>query len=230
MGLPLQCFVFAHHESNWTGRCVWSVNRSAALARNNRPVECTLIVRGNNHATRQWVSEAVDPDWSVVLLDDPDLAAARNHARDLAGPGLVAFVDASDLLTESWLSVASAEAEASQGVWRPEAIIHFGDDIFSPSGHDFVLQVESTEVRPTGTNPFSSGFVTTAETVRAVEWPSVDEARGWLDVDWWWCCLVSERGIPHRIVSETAHFRRSSVRLPPAGLRFGPVRTAAKGS
>jgi len=231
--LRFDIFVFAHRESHWLGSCLFSVNCAIDFAiSQGMSFTKTIIARQPDHATRTWLKEKAE-GWSMVVLDDASLAGARSVACDLSdGADLVAFVDGSDLIGEAWFCQAARALGQSTGICRPQALMAFGQDIFSPEGYEFILQPEQPPTEPTRLhgNPYPSGFVATGDVLKAVKWPQKHEPFGWGQEDWWWNCLTIENGIPQHIVPEVAHYRRTSVRSDQVdkALRPGPVRGSGK--
>jgi hypothetical protein len=215
--VDLHCFVFSSGESNWLGSCLKSVfNSSRIAAQAGLSVKMTLVNWGSDEETKNWLSEFLEPEWECAELTGARLSEARNEARRLAKGRFVAFIDGSDMIGQEWLHLAAEATEREPAIYRPEALVWFGPDAFSPNGFEFVLQPEvpPEEAFLAKKNPFPSGFVASREIIEAVPWPCERDDYGWTEVDWWWNCLTSSQGMSQRIVHGAVHYRRTSVCWP----------------
>jgi hypothetical protein len=226
---PFDVFVFAHQEGNWLGSCLLSVSRAIEFAARNG-IECakSIIIRGSDQVTFDWIKEKAE-GWPTIVLHGASLTDARNVACGLSNnSGLAAFIDGSDMIGEAWLHQAATALDQSTGICRPQALMTFGPDSFSWDGFEFILQPEKAPDEPAilKGDPYPSGFVATSDVLKTVRWPERNDRVGWGHEDWWWNCLTIENGVNHQIVEGAAHYRRMSVRAPIANkaLRPGPIR------
>jgi len=82
----------------------------SVAAQSIRPIEIFVIDDGSTDASRQIVSEYMETDPSVILLEGPQKgpAAARNVGLDRASSDFIAFLDSDDLWPEDKLALQMA--------------------------------------------------------------------------------------------------------------------------
>jgi glycosyltransferase involved in cell wall biosynthesis len=233
----LEVVVFAHNEEHFLGGCITSVMRACEYAEaNGRSVVLTVVVRAATPLTSAWVSQRLSSRWQVLNCPDLTLGQARNLARLATTGQNVAFIDGYDLLCETWLDRAADAASREPAVWRPEALVTFGNDFHSSAGYSVIFQPLRLDHADVFLSHQSlvSGFVAPRDILLEHPWPDVDAERGWDSPDHWWNCDVAAAGHQHRALPETFHYRRmpgTDVEVPSLSrgspkIRVGPTSLA----
>jgi glycosyltransferase involved in cell wall biosynthesis len=207
----LEIVVFVHNEGHFLGGCITSVMRAAVYAKSKgRSVILTAVVRAATPLTSAWVHQHLTTDWQVLNCPDLTLSQARNLARLAVTGRHVAFIDGYDLWCETWLDYAADAASREPAIWRPEALITFGNDFHSAAGYSVVFQprrLDCAAVLLSHKN-LASGFLASRDIVLAHPWHDADAERGWDAPDHWWNCDVAAAGHMHRALPDTFHYRR----------------------
>jgi glycosyltransferase involved in cell wall biosynthesis len=207
----LEVVVFAHDERHFLGSCITSVMRAAAYAESKgRSVILTAVVRAATPLTSAWVHQRLSAGWQVLNCPDLTLSQARNLARLAVTGRHVAFIDGYDLWCETWLDRAADAASRESAIWRPEALITFGNDFHSSAGYSVFFQPLRLDCAAVllSHQTFASGFLAPRDIVLAHPWHDADVERGWDTPDHWWNCDVAAAGHMHRALPEAFHYRR----------------------
>ncbi|HVU88458.1 MAG TPA: glycosyltransferase [Pirellulales bacterium] len=139
-----------------------------------------------------------------------DRGLARNYGVERAAGRYIAFLTATDLVSENWLAAAHEQARSAgeeRAVYHPQFSLLFGQ-------HPKLI--EHLDQRHPGFetwNLFSDACWTglsfaTRELLLEVPYAPAPAADGWGHADWHWNCEAIAAGATHQVVPGTVHFLR----------------------
>ena len=208
--IDISAVMTAHREGLLMGPSLRSFAASIAHARaHGLRVEALLTLDRPDQLTRDMVAELDGAAYRVVELDVGCCGLSRNESLALTTGRYLAFLDGDDLWSENWLIEAFAMCVLSPTpmVAHSELNVTFGaaralwlhpdstDPCFDPS----LLQVG---------NLWDSLAFTPRHVLQATPYRFNDLTAGFGYEDWHWNCETLARGVAHRPVPGTVHFKR----------------------
>ena len=172
-------------------------------------VQPLLVLDNPDASTEQIFLKYMRKKSNVVYTEFGDQGQARNHAITLAKGHYTAFLDADDLWTTDWLSVAHAYLAD-----KPDThIAHPAYNYFFESQATIFCQIdqESDEFRPDllrVANYWDALCLCPTEIYRKVPFCDREISQGWAYEDWFWNCETVGAGCIHKIVPDTVLFKR----------------------
>ncbi len=202
--------VTAHSEGLISGVTARSVKSARDYATANLGVRIqTLVVLDNaTQLTKEVLKNSFSSEAVYLETSEGDPGQARMKGVEAAEGSHVTFIDADDLWSFNWLSEAWALSKE-----RPDAVLHsycnivFGDHrniwwhidsegpLFDPEFLAWGNYWDAMSFAPVGTylqNPFKRN----------------DLKAGFGHEDWHWNYVTIQKGIPHKPVPGTVHFKR----------------------
>lgn len=224
----LSVIVNGHNEGALYLVSVRSVFAALRTLRNHRPIPAEIVLVGDAlDAATERVFDAIelpadlrDVTLASVKVAHRDLGLARNSGVARARGQWVAFLDGDDLMCESWLWRALAEAERHP----PQAVLHA--ELFCGFQDEYFIRTQNESDDP-GFDPFvlasdwqfCNDLLARRETFVALPFASSDHASGFGAEDWHRSCESIARGYVHRRVPETVYFYRRRRHLVSLGDR-----------
>ncbi len=172
-------------------------------------VETLVVLDRADRLTADALTAAFNGNARFMETDTGDPGQARNAGIAAAAGLCTAFLDGDDLWSANWLSSAWAlNRERPDAVLHPHVLMSFGDR------RHIYLHVDSESPG------FDSGYLSWMN-----YWDSMSFARtgvyrkfpfkandlqlGFGHEDWHWNALTLARGVPHKPVPGTMHFKRA---------------------
>lgn len=161
---------------------------------------------------RAFFSQPAYKDWKAVELNVRDLGLARNRLTEIATGRWIAFLDADDMFSENWLTLAARRlAEAEQAgqkvIAHPELNCFF-------DGVEFVL-IKPAQDDPLFTpyyfyfgNYWDSLCMAPRAAVLETPYTARDRAGGFGYEDWQWNIDTMGSGWKHDTIRDTIIFKR----------------------
>jgi len=209
----ISVIVTAHREGRLAHHTLQSIFRSAAYAKTIGIRTEVIVVLDNPDAlTELYFSRYTGTELlsDVISVGDPGLA--RNHGVKLASGKFVAFLDADDLMGETWLANAySAAADNSEEkvVFYPEFVVFFDNKhlIFKAKGSG------DRDFRATDLIEYncwnSVHFLASRQLLLSHPFEATPTGSGFGYEDWHWYCDSMAMGCQVKIVDGTNIFYRS---------------------
>jgi hypothetical protein len=206
--------VNAHGEGSGAHPTICSLIAMLAQATaSGLSVEVVVVFDRSDDATRFQMGALrryVDPSLLVLVeVDEGDLGAARMHGVAASSSELIAWCDADDLYSASWLtSAVTALREAKRDVVvHPAWLISFGQrcdriEILPSEGSDLDLGIMPAF------NPWTSMAATTKSVLEAHAFTRNALEEGFGPEDWHWNLETLFAGVAHLVAPETAVFYR----------------------
>lgn len=220
--------VFASRQGHALHGTLLSVARAEARARDaGASVDVTVILHDADTATREWLDEHCA--YPRLDMHAACLGAARNAARDAVSGQYLAFLDGGDLWSGNFLEQAlkHARRDDPRQVLRPAASLGFPDRYFYQNCYTTQFIPGPDDIDPCvllDSNPYPATFLADRAVLEAIPFPHVDVARGWNDVDGWWCANLAGAGVHQVPVAGTAHYHPLASHGAPAPRgRLGPT-------
>jgi glycosyltransferase involved in cell wall biosynthesis len=209
--IDISVVVTAHKEGILAHRTIRSILRSIDYAEaNNISAEIIIILDNPDDATKTYFSDLQDHRIRTenVLFADPGLS--RNRGVELAKGKWIAFLDADDLFSETWLTKAFLEGEKSSEsrVYHPEYFVFFEGEYFV-SRSNSTLDKNFNKDNLFQFNYWNSvHFFTLKEILIQVPFTPTKLDSGFGYEDWHWHCEIVASDIPVVRVDETVIFYR----------------------
>ena len=186
--------------------------RSAALARAAAEkagiaVETICVLDQPDPDTVEQFRSAADDGATIIEIQRGDLGLARNAGVSATSGNWIAFLDADDLWSETWIRDAftSAQREKSKAaVWHPELSVLFGDVeelFFHPDMEDPRFDIAGLAV----TNYWTALCFASRQVLLEVPYRMSDLGRGIGFEDWGWNVQVIAHGLLHKVVPGSVH-------------------------
>lgn len=224
----LSVVIFAGRQGRALHGTVLSVERAVARARAaGARIDITVALHDAGATTREWLREYCAHD--CIEIDAACLGGARNRAREAVAGRYLAFLDGGELWSGTFLDSALRQARREdwdQVVLRPAASLGFSDRYFYQMNYATRFVPAPGECEPEALldgNPYPPTFLADRRILEAVPFPTVDVARGWDAVDWWWCANLLGAGIDQVPVAGTVHYHPVTGREQPSAARPGPT-------
>jgi glycosyltransferase involved in cell wall biosynthesis len=202
-----------HNEGLLAPSSLRSMVSSAKTAgQNGITVEFLAILDKPDRLTLEVFEEFAQaiPQFRVVTVELGDLGYARNTGAQMAGGEWTAFLDADDIWSDNWLTVAyqAAEADKREVVWHPEVNVYFG-----VSPHIFVhadMDDPNFNLATLAyTNPWTSLSFVSTDFVRRVPYTGT-HLREYIGYeDWSWNVDAIGQGAIHKTARGSAHAIRT---------------------
>jgi len=201
--------ICGHHEGL---SCIPSIRSAYAAAQQARlskiSVELIFALDCGDSITREIVVKNLEEGIidKILHLDVDDLGQCRNCAVRESSGEWIAFIDADDLWSPNWLTLAfrSAQLDRRQIVWHPELNIYFGErltimrhlDMEDPLFDSYRLGFQ---------NFWTSSVFARRSFFQVVQYPATDLANQLGYEDWSWNVRVVEKGAFHKVAAGTTH-------------------------
>lgn len=162
--------------------------------------------------TREVLRTGLGDRATFIESDEGDPGKARSIGISAATGGYACFLDADDLWSTNWITGAFAAVQE-----RPDAIFHsacnmiFGDDRLM----FWHVDSESPDFDPLYlefNNYWDALCFAKTEIFRATPFRANDLTLGFGHEDWHWNAMTLAKGIPHKPVPGTMHFKRARSR------------------
>jgi hypothetical protein len=210
----LSLIVNVHTEGTTTFptfRSIAAMLEHAACAGIN--VEVVIVLDRSDAVTLKQVSAftrtLVVPSIQSIETDLGDVGAARMQGVHHASADLIAWLDADDIYSASWLTNAVGVLNTAERdvVVHPAHIVSFGERcvrivVKASEGSDLNLGIVPAF------NPWPSMAATTRSVIESHPFTSIDVGRGFGPEDWQWNLATLGDGIAHLVAPETVLFYR----------------------
>jgi hypothetical protein len=205
--------VTAHSETAVAGPTMRSAERAVRAAESSGfSVERIVGLDAATDECRDFFSESRFPEWRRIEFSFAELGRVRNAIAELAAGRWIAFLDADDLFSENWLTLAAtrlsqSDAQTEKIVVHPELNWFFDnsttvqtvtpqdDSLFSPYYLYFSNYYDSLCMAPRSLH-------------LEVPYVSRDIRNGLSYQDWQWNIATMGLGAKHVVVRDTIVFKR----------------------
>lgn len=209
----ISIIITAHREGILAGATIRSALDAIAHAEaEGATTQCIVVLDRTDALTRSVVASGVSGRAEVIETDHGDPGLSRNSGIKAATGRFATFLDGDDLWSENWLLAAWGAAYD-----RPDAVWHSHCNIVFGQQRNIWWHVDSE-------GPFydpdylgwanywdAMSFAAT-EIYRTLPFRANDLTAGFGHEDWHWNVQTIERGIAHKPVPETLHFKRRRAR------------------
>ncbi len=212
-GPDVSVVLTAHGEGRLAHRSVRSAQRTMAPARElGVRIEFLAILDSPSPETRAYFERHRSAFDAIHEVAFRDLARTRNAGVERSLGRYVAFLDADDLFSESWIDAAFRMAERLGGergrsVLHPSHIVEFGNRLGIFEGCDGTDPGFDSLALLQG-NYWTAMVFVAREVARAIPYEDSIVGSGFGYEDWHWNCETVAAGVVHRVVPGTAHFIR----------------------
>jgi len=200
----------AHAEGTLAAVSFRSLLDSAAAAEaNNQSVQKIIVLdRSDVKTANVFVSHGI-PDLQIIETDFGDQGKVRNFSAEQCDAKAVAFLDGDDLWGENWLTEAYTYLQR----FGENAIVHPEFSIFFSGVASVLINIDQEDPK------FDPSFLRFANywDAMCMAWRSTHVAHPYCDrrikdgfafEDWHWNCETVDAGFVHKVVTDTAHFKR----------------------
>jgi glycosyltransferase involved in cell wall biosynthesis len=202
--------ITARDEGNLAHRSVRSALRALQAARQCCGLELIPVLDCPTDDTVSYFDRHAADCGQVHRVACNDRGLARNYGVARARGKYVAFLTATDLFAENWLSAAYEQAEAAghdRVVWHPQFSLRFGRDakLFEhPDQREPAFNAWHLFVDPCWNGlPFAR-----RELLLELPYAPTPAVSGWGHADWHWNCEAMAAGAMHQVVPGAVHFLR----------------------
>lgn len=205
----------AHREGALVGASIRSAIAAIHHARDTDGLNCEIIaiLDRTDQITRRTMQHGLSTlgdtlDVRIEETDEGDPGQVRNHGVKLAKGTCATFLDGDDLWSGNWLSAAWALCKE-----RPDAVaqsmvnITFGGE----KNLWWHMDSESALFDPDylmWSNYWDAMSFAHTDIYRQTPFRANDLKLGFGHEDWHWSVITHAKGIPHKPVPETIHFKR----------------------
>lgn len=173
--------------------------------------EIIVVLDRADSVTKTVFNENLDKYSTIIETDYGDPGAARNRGINEAKGIFSTFLDADDLWSENWLDAAWQAAKS-----RPDAIWHSNFNITFGEERNIWWHIDSESPLFDAdylrwANYWDSMSFASTQIYSNLPFRENDLKRGFGHEDWHWNAQTIVRGIPHKPVNETVHFKRRRV-------------------
>jgi len=203
--------VTAHNEGLYLGPALKSCDAARRFAKDTLGIETELIVIADNpdEITLQVAEGMLSRGARVIRTAYGDPGLARNRAVQDASGKYVTFLDGDDLWSSNWIAAAWQKAEAN----RRLAVYHSRVNVVFGQERTLWWHIDSDgplfdPLYMRWSNYWDALCFVARNVALEIPYKANHLALGFGHEDWHWNCLTLERGIPHKPVPETIHFKR----------------------
>lgn len=202
--------ITAHREGPIAGPTIRSAIRAIAQAKHslNLRLELYVILDRADELTTSTFKEALVDGATIFETDFGDPGQARNFAAREANGTIISFLDGDDLWSSNWLEEGWRFCQSeSNAIGHCACILTFGEI------HGLWWHIDSSGgfFRPNHliwTNYWDAMTIGRTELYREIPFRANDLKRGFGHEDWHWNCASIARGVAHKPVPNTIHFKR----------------------
>lgn len=201
--------ITARDEGNLAHRSVRSAQRALQAARQCCGRELIAVLDCPTDDTVAYFDRHAAEFGQVHRVACDDRGLARNYGVARARGKYIAFLTATDLISENWLSTAYEQANSGtqRVVWHPQFTLRFGREAKLFEHPD--QRETGFDVRCLFADPCWNGLpFAPRELLLELPYAPTPAASGWGHADWHWNCEAMAAGAMHQVVPGTAHFLR----------------------
>ena len=209
----ISIIITAHREGILAGATIHSALQAIAHAEaEGASTECIGVLDKTDDLTRSIISNALAGRATLIETDHGDPGQSRNSGIDAASGRFATFLDGDDLWSENWLSAAwRAASDRPDAVWHSHCNIVFGQQrnlwwhvasegpLYDP---DYMAWA----------NYWDAMSFAATDIYRDLPFRANDLPAGFGHEDWHWNMQTLSRGIAHKPVLDTLHFKRRRAR------------------
>lgn len=207
--VDISVIITAHREGILSGATI----QSAKIACQNCEVkgiktEVIVVLDRANRVTKDIFLESLPGDTKFITTDYGDPGLARNSGINEAEGQFSTFLDADDLWSENWLVTAHEAAKDERGtIWHSHCNLVFGNErnIWWHIDSDGAF-FDDNYLR--WANYWDAMSFAATDIYRSTQFRGNDFVLGVGHEDWHWNVETIRKGIPHKPVQNTIHFKR----------------------
>ncbi len=211
--IDVTAVITAHREGVIAGATARSALEAVRHAKTELglALEILVVLDRTDDTTRRVLTGAFGDEASFLETDEGDPGQARNRGVDQAAGEYICFLDGDDLWSFNWIT--EAYKFVSQ---RPDVIGHSACNVIFGVERNLWWHVDSDGplfdpqfLR--WANYWDALTFTRTEVYRTYPFRANDMSIGFGHEDWHWNCLTIARGLAHKPVPNTVHFKRRRV-------------------
>lgn len=201
--------ITGHREGIVAGATIRSATNAISFAEAaGAKVEIIVVLDRTNDSTREIFQNALGTKATIVETDHGDPGLARNSGIEIAKGKFSTFLDADDLWSENWLKSAwEAAQKRPDAVWHSHCNIVFGNE----RNIWWHIDSEGALFDPdylSWANYWDAMSFASTSIYREVPFKANNLRAGFGHEDWHWNVQTIGKGIAHKPVLETVHFKR----------------------